>query len=133
MYLFKIVVVGRNKLKVPSQTFKIVDVNDLEGLRGNFQLVPTDYHDLKEIHRRLKYPDVVPKKWHLPNAFVSLFSVECFHPAQERYELYGKVFETFSTIEFGLVSGFFYEGKREQETVDETGGIVSHQTIEDPW
>ncbi len=26
----------------------------------------------------------------------------------------------------------FYESKRDLETVGETGGIVSHQTIEDP-
>ncbi len=107
-----------------------VDVNDIEGLRGNFQLIQTDYHDLQGLSRMLRRGFTLP---FLPNAFVSLFSVECFHSVQERYELYGEVFETFPTIKFGLVSGFFYESKRGQETVGETGGIVSHQTIEDPW
>jgi len=107
-----------------------VDVNDIEGLRGSFQLIQTDYHDLQKLSQLLKHRFVIP---FLPNAFVSLFSVECFHSVQERYELYKKVFETFPTIEFGLAGGFFYEGKRGQETVSESGDIISHQTIEDPW
>ena len=46
--------------------------------------------------------------------------------------LYEKVFAQFSSINFGLVVGLFYESKRGLEIVEETGGITSHQTIEDP-
>ncbi len=67
-----------------------------------------------------------------PNAFVSLFSLECFHPASARYAFYEKLFGDFPAIRFGLVSGFFYESRRDQETVSETGGITSYQTVEDP-
>lgn len=98
---------------------------DLNDLGQEFLLVTADYHDM----------DMVKAGLHLrliPNAFVSLFSIECFHPAPERYALYNEIFKTFHSIRFGLVGGFFYESKREQETVQERGKIVSYQTIEDP-
>ena len=98
---------------------------DLNYIGGHFRLIKTDYHDLDAVKARL-YPYLTP------NAFVSLFSIECFHSAAEKYTLYRKIFETFPTIQFGLAGGFFYESKRGQETVGETGNIVSYQTIEDP-
>jgi len=99
-----------------------VDVNDFD---QKFKLINLDYHGLDAVQSSINLRFV-------PNAFVSLFSVECFHSVQDRYEFYRKVFQTFPQISFGLVGGFFYEGKRDQETVEETGGIVSYQTIEDP-
>lgn len=107
-----------------------VDVNDVSELGGDFKLIQADYHDLQGVSQRLRRRFARP---YLPNAFVSLFSVECFHPAAERYEFYGNVFRIFPTIEFGLVSGFFYESRRSEEKVGETGGITSYQTIEDQW
>ena len=68
----------------------------------------------------------------IPNAFVSLFSVECCHPAADKYALYEKLFSTLPQLQCGLVGGFFYRSKRDQKTVSEAGGIVSFQTIEDP-
>ncbi len=67
-----------------------------------------------------------------PNAFISLFSIECCHPVKTRYALYEKIFTAFPSIRFGLASGFFYESKRNETTVGETGDIVSYQTIESP-
>ena len=68
----------------------------------------------------------------LPNAFVSLFSVECCHSAESKYAFYNRIFSEFLTIRCGVASGFFYESRRNCETVSETGEIISYQTIEDP-
>ena len=68
----------------------------------------------------------------LPNAFISLFSIECCPAAKSKYAFYNHLFSAFPTIKCGLVGGFFYESRRNQETVSEAGEIVSYQTIEDP-
>ena len=68
----------------------------------------------------------------LPNAFISLFSIECCQSAKKKYALYNRLFSTFPTVKCGLAGGFFYESRHDQETVSETGEIVSYQTIEDP-
>lgn len=99
-----------------------VDVNNLS---QNFKLIQENYRNLDTIK-------TVLSSCLVPDAFVSLFSVECFNPVIERYAFYHRVFETFPHIRFGFVSGFFYKSKHDQETVGETGGIVSYQTIEDP-
>ena len=67
-----------------------------------------------------------------PNAFVSLFSIECCHPLAVRYDFYERAFAAFPTIQCGLAGGFFYESRRGEETVVESGKLVSYQTIEDP-
>ena len=67
-----------------------------------------------------------------PNAFLSSFSIECCYLASAKYTIYNKLFWAFPCIRYGLAGGFFYESKRNQETVLETGDIVSYQTIEDP-
>ena len=66
------------------------------------------------------------------NAFLSLFSTECFLTAQEKYDFYNTLFLTYPGLTHGLVAGFFYESKRDEETVKEAGEIRSLQTIEDP-
>jgi len=80
-----------------------------------------DYHDLS-------FVGLLP---FAPTAFVSLFSIECCHDAKTKYELYNRLFTEIPTLQYGLVGGFFYESKRNLETVGETGGIISYQTIED--
>jgi len=65
-----------------------------------------------------------------PNAFVSLFSTECCLNAEDKYDLYRRVFEKFPTIDYGLVSGVFYRGKEDRESIDAAPGIISFQTIE---
>lgn len=98
-----------------------VDVNDA-GQVGNF--VCADYHDLT-LADLSQFACV-------PTAFVSLFSIECFHSAKEKYALYRKIFNNIPSLKYGLVGGFFYESKRDLETVGEAGEIISYQTIEDP-
>lgn len=68
-----------------------------------------------------------------PDHFVSLFSVEACYPAEQRYDLYRRLFRTLPTVKVALVAGFYYASKRDQKTVGETGGITSYQTIEDPY
>lgn len=96
-----------------------IDLNNAGEIR-NF--VQADYHDLGFVGR-LPFG---------PTAFVSLFSIECCHSADKKYALYEKIFAEVPTIEYGLAGGFFYESKRNLETVGEAGGLISHQTIEDP-
>ena len=100
-------------------TYVGVDINNTGQVR-NF--VQTDYHDFG-------FVNLLP---FVPTVFVSLFSIECCHPAEEKYALYERIFTEIPSIRHGLVGGFFYEGRRSLETVGETGGIVSYQTIEDP-
>lgn len=96
-----------------------VDLN-ATGIDGNF---------LQADYTKLDFGDMLP---FTPNAFISLFSIELFNSAEARYTLYKRVFSQFPSVNFGLVAGFFYESKRDLEVVEETGGITSHQTIEDP-
>ena len=97
-----------------------IDLNNDIGDTKYFVLA--DYHDLGFVER-------LPFR---PNVFVSLFSIACCHPAAEEYALYENIFAEVPTIEYGLVGGFFYENKRDLETIGETGGLISYQTIEDP-
>jgi hypothetical protein len=63
------------------------------------------------------------------HAFVSLFSTECcMHPV-DKYAFYRKLFRE-TDVQMGLVSGFYYKNRIKQEQVEETGEIVSYQTIE---
>lgn len=63
------------------------------------------------------------------HAFVSLFSTECCMAAPDKYAFYNKVFAEYD-VYVGLVSGFYYKNQIQQEKIEETGGIVSYQTIE---
>lgn len=70
-------------------------------------------------------------RWYKPNIFVSSFACEVVLPVKEKYELYTKLFSEVSSIRYGVVSGFYYRSKKDQEVVEETGGLKSYQTIED--
>ncbi|MEK7118097.1 MAG: class I SAM-dependent methyltransferase [Patescibacteria group bacterium] len=96
-----------------------IDLNSAGQVKNFTQ---ADYHDL----------GFVAKLPFVPNAFVSLFSIECCHSAESKYALYEKIFTDIPSVKYALVGGFFYESKRGLETVGEAGGIVSYQTIENP-
>ena len=96
-----------------------IDLNNT-GQVPNF--VQADYHDPLFLSR-------IPFN---PTAFTSLFSIECCHSASQKYALYEKLFTEIPSLQAALVGGFFYEKRRNLETVQETGGILSYQTIEDP-
>lgn len=96
-----------------------IDLNNT-GQIDNF--LQADYH----------YLDFIAALSFVPTAFVSLFSIECCHAVKNKYAFYEKIFTSIPSIKYGLIGGFFYESKRMLETVGETGGIISYQTIEDP-
>lgn len=96
-----------------------VDLNNPGNIKD---FVQADYH-------ASNFAELLP---FAPTAVVSLFSIECFHPATEKYIFYEKLFKDFPSLCYAFVAGFFYESKRDQETVGETGGIISYQTIENP-
>ena len=96
-----------------------IDVNDTGQVKSYVQ---TDYHN----------PNFATLLPFVPTAFVSLFSIECCHSVDDKYALYEQIFTNIPSIRYGLVVGFFYESKRDLETVGEAGGIVSYQTNEDP-
>jgi hypothetical protein len=101
-----------------------VDLNDAGWLkyRSGAQFRNADYRDVPSLKR-------MPGA---PNAFISLFSTECCMSANDKYAFYESIFVTIPSVRYGLVGGFFYESRRDHETVGETGGIVSYQSIEDP-
>ncbi len=96
-----------------------VDREDTGGVSG---LIQADYTTL----------DFLPRLPCTPNAFVSLFSVECCMPPEARYALYEKIFAALPGLDVGMAGGFFYERRRELPKVSEAGGLVSYQSIEDP-
>jgi hypothetical protein len=65
-----------------------------------------------------------------PDVFISLFSTENMMPAQEKYKFYEELFKKVPTLEFGMVAGFFYKSHKTDYVVQETGEIVSYQSIE---
>ncbi len=74
--------------------------------------------------------DFAPLVPFTPNAFVSLFSIECSYPPEAKYGLYSRIFSAFPHLRCGLSAGFYYESRRDQPTVTEAGEIESYQTIE---
>jgi hypothetical protein len=88
---------------------------------NTFMHVQADYTKDENLWSKLPYK---------PNTFVSLFSAECCLNVQDRYALYRRLFAN-PDIKCGLSSGFYYKSKRHEETVGETGGIQSFQTIDD--
>ena len=65
-----------------------------------------------------------------PTCFSSLFSVEITKPFTDNYELYERLFQEVPSLDFGIVAGFYYEKRKGQLTVQETGGLTSYQSIE---
>lgn len=63
--------------------------------------------------------------------FSSFFSSEVTETYPQNERLYEKIFQSFPSLQWGLVSGFYYRGRRNEAKVEETGGIVSYQSIWD--
>ena len=104
--------------------------------RSHAEYVGIDLNDTGSVtpfiqadYLRLGFADLLPFP---PNAFISLFSIDCCHTAEKKYDLYNRIFSAFPAVKCGLIGGFFYESRRGQETVSEAEEIVSYQTIEDP-
>jgi hypothetical protein len=69
-------------------------------------------------------------KWSKETSFVSLFSSEITAPFTDNYRYYNALFSKNKFMHGGLVSGFYYESKKDQNPIGETGGIQSYQTLE---
>lgn len=82
-------------------------------------VLPLDY-------RQDDLTDVAPGA----TAFVSLFSSEITAPAFHNAILYRRLFESRPRLQAALVSGFYYADRARCEIVEETGGLVSYQTIQ---
>lgn len=65
-----------------------------------------------------------------PTAFISVFSTELTMTVEKRYAFYKQMFAEFPTINYGMVSGFYYLDTPDDEVV-ESHGLLSYQTIED--
>ncbi len=98
-----------------------IDIN-VSSQEGERRLIQANYRHVNDLTGL-----VTPA---LPTAFVSLFSSEITRPLKENYAFYEKVFKELPTISSGLVSGFYYVSKKNQNPVEETGGILSYQTLE---
>ncbi len=106
--------------------------NNLRGPHSD-DFIQADYLVLDFGSELKAMTDRLPRQFSGPvTTFVSLFSAEIIQSAKDKYAFYERLFAAFPTLKYGLVSGFFYESKRDQEKVGETGGIESYQTIERP-
>lgn len=83
-----------------------------------------DYTDIENLR------DIVDETKTQPNIFVSLFSAEAYMPINKKYDYYKNLFEVFPTLKYGLVSGFVYEGRENEEVFSKEDGITAYQTIE---
>lgn len=63
------------------------------------------------------------------DTFVSLFATEIHLPVQEKYNLYRKIFRDVPHIQAGLVAGFYYEDKMNEECIIENVKDVSQFTV----
>jgi hypothetical protein len=97
-----------------------VNVSPEEG--ESRRLIPADYRKSEDLI------SIIQPNW--PTAFVSLFSTEITAPHAENYALYEKIFNQLPTIKAGLVSGFYYENRKNQNPVGEAGELMSYQTLE---
>ena len=87
------------------------------------KIIQADYRNAKNLAELIR-PET-------PTAFVSLFSTEITASFKDNYSLYERIFRDIPTIRSGLVSGFYYVSKKNQNPVGETGSIQSYQTLED--
>lgn len=62
--------------------------------------------------------------------FVSLFSSEITASPVDNQALYEKLFLDIPSLTHGMVSGFYYSENKENQIIDEAGGIKSWQTFD---
>jgi hypothetical protein len=104
-----------------------VDIN-AEPEETPFDVITADYRKAGNLLTLIGSRDLVGIN--SPTAFVSLFSTEITAPVEENYTFYERIFSEIPAIQSGLVAGFFYESKMDQNPVEEAGGIQSYQTLE---
>jgi SAM-dependent methyltransferase len=101
-------------------------VFNLEKRPGLDRMVRANYYDVTSWKGYFEAPRTGP----VFNAFVSLFSIEPVYSLGSRYDLYRRLFAELPDIKFGLSAGFYYTDKADRTVVEETGGLLSFQTVE---
>jgi hypothetical protein len=98
-----------------------IDINISQDYLNPICFIKADYRKIK------KFSDFIS-----PNitSFVSLFSTEITAPREDNYKFYERIFNELPSIQLGLVSGFYYSGRKNQNPIVETGGVVSFQTLD---
>lgn len=79
-------------------------------------------------YREMKTETVHAIQAFQPCAMVSLFSTEITSWGDDNWGLYNRLFGLFSSLEFALVSGFYYRDFPECQVVKEKEGLLSFQT-----
>jgi len=62
--------------------------------------------------------------------FVSLFSSEITSSSENNRLLYERLFSSIPTLEYGMVSGFYYSDQKKKLVIEEAGDVISWQTID---
>lgn len=68
---------------------------------------------------------------HSENGFISIFASEIIQNTENKYKWYQKLFKEYPSFKYGMVSGFYYKGHEDEETIEEKSGHVVFQSIED--
>lgn len=66
----------------------------------------------------------------MPELVTSLFSIEITDIPDNNYAIYQTIFRELPTVQYIVVSGFYYADKTQDMFVEETGGLKSFQTID---
>lgn len=99
-----------------------IDLNAPQEQQGNsFRLVTGNYRDVDFVREQTRQQR--------PTAFISLFSSEITAPKDDNRTLYEALFAAIPSLRAALVSGFYYERRKHENPVRETGDIVSYQTL----
>lgn len=105
-------------------------------LNKNIKYVGIDLNKISDNivgdYTKMSSNEIVEKIGFSPTVFISLFSSELIMPVKEKYEFYSNVFNNFTSIQCGLVSGFYYSNRKNDERVKENENLLSYQTIEHP-
>src|SRR5439155_9841467 len=98
-----------------------IDLNADPTREGSFRLVNGNYRDVAFVAEQARSQR--------PTAFISLFSSEITAPKEDNRKLYEALFAAIPSVRMALVSGFYYERRKDRNPIEETGGIVSYRTL----
>lgn len=117
---------GLREFKRFAEPLQYIGIDKIE--EGDADIV-ADYRDPETLG---KITEFCEENGHLlcPSAFISLFSSEITACADVNYALYRRIFENMRSVRRALVSGFYYDYRKEETIVEEVPGIFSYQTLE---
>ena len=108
--------------------------NEAHRLIDAWSCMEVDSNDVGAMYQldyRTQLPEIINKtKLFEPTIVSSLFSIEITAPAEDNYKLYETLFNEVKSLKTGLVSGFYYTDKMNENPVEEVGGLKSYQTLD---